>query len=57
MIDAITTMFGTYTPLAGDGIASLNFTWIVAVLFTLLFTWFLLKLAIRFFDWICGRNV
>lgn len=57
MIAAIESVIGVYVPLNGEGIASLNLEWIAAGLFVLLFTWFLLKLSLRFFDWLCGKRV
>lgn len=53
MIDSILALLGTYTQLQGDGIASINWPWLVGAAFFLLCIWFLFKLVLRL---IGGKN-
>ena len=46
-LDLVSSFLGGYQPLAGDGIASINFTWIVSAILFILLVWFLLKLILR----------
>lgn len=47
MVSLIENLLGTYTQLPGDGLASVNWPWIVGAACWLLLLWFVLKLIIR----------
>lgn len=46
MVSAITNLFGEYVPLNGEGLASLNFPWIVGAIIGIIFLWFLLEMVL-----------
>lgn len=47
MVAYITDMLGLYTPLSGEGLASLNLPWIVGAIFFLLLVWFIFRLILK----------
>lgn len=47
MVDLIVEILGDYLPLAGDGIASINWPWIVSAIIWVLVIWFVFKLILR----------
>lgn len=47
MTDLIVEILGEYVPLAGDGLAAINWPWIVSAVCWVLLVWFILKLIIR----------
>lgn len=47
MTALITEILGTYVPLNGEGLASINFPWIVSAICWILLLWFVLKLILR----------
>lgn len=51
MINTIITILGEYTPLNGEGIASINPVWIVAAIFLVMSVWVVYKIILKFFDW------
>lgn len=49
MINAITNFLGAYTPLNGEGIASLNPVWLLAAALLLMTVWFIYKIILTCF--------
>lgn len=47
MVDLLKEILGVYTPLAGEGLASLNIEWIFNALLFFLFVWFILRLILN----------
>lgn len=50
MLDLVINILGGYAPNSGDGIASLNFTWIVGAILFILTVWFVFKLILRLIE-------
>lgn len=40
-------ILGSYVPLAGEGLASINFGWIVGAIIFIMLTWFILRIIIN----------
>lgn len=49
MISAITNFLGAYTQLNGDGIASINWPWILGAVLLVITIWFLYKIILVVF--------
>lgn len=50
MTDLIVEILGTYVPLSGEGIASLNPVWITSAILWILLIWFVFKLILRLIE-------
>ena len=47
MVDFIVEMLGAYVPLNGEGLASINFPWVIGALSFLLVLWFVFRLILK----------
>lgn len=47
MVDLLKEILGVYSPLSGEGLASLNIEWIFNALLFSLFVWFILRLILN----------
>lgn len=47
MVDILLEILGTYVPLNGDGLASINFPWVVNAIIFILLVWFVLRLILN----------
>ncbi len=56
MVDLLHEILGVYTPLTGDGLASLNLEWIFNALCFFLFVWFILRLILNLVNRGGGRR-
>lgn len=52
MVNAIVNYLGEYVQLTGDGIASINWPWILSACLFLMCIWFVFKIVLKFFDWV-----
>lgn len=50
LVDLITNLVGTYVPLNGSGIETINWPWLVAGAIWVLLIWFIFKLLLRLID-------
>ena len=56
MVDLIVEILGEYVPLNGEGIATLNWPWLVGAIIWILIIWFIFKLILRLIQG-SGRSV
>lgn len=56
LVDIVLEILGTYVPLNGEGLASINFPWVVNAIILLMCFWFVLRIILNLVNRNGGRR-